>query len=73
MPQFMRSTSGGRSSSGGRSKGSGGGRGGGRPQKVIQAPVFQKVELKKSENAWVRPKDQDKELPEEEKITKVSF
>jgi len=69
MPNFMRQASGGRSSGGGKSRSGRGSAGpGSRPQKVIQLPSFEKVELKKSENAWVRPSEKAKELPEEERI-----
>ncbi|XP_066928112.1 eukaryotic translation initiation factor 4 gamma 3-like isoform X2 [Clytia hemisphaerica] len=73
MPNFMRQSSGGRSSGGGRSSKSdrrGPPSMGGKPQKIIQLPQFEKLELKRSENAWVRPSDQDKDLPEELKVMK---
>ena len=76
MPQFMRhSSGGGRSSGGNRSKDRRGpaSQSGNRPQKIIQMPQFEKLELKKSENAWVRPSEQVKEMSEEEKETSVSL
>ncbi|XP_066928110.1 uncharacterized protein [Clytia hemisphaerica] len=36
---------------------------GGKPLKIIQLPQLEKLELKRSENAWVLPSDQDKDLP----------
>ena len=73
MPGFMRQPSGGRSNS--NSRGSKGGRApggmGGKQPKVIQMPQFEKVELKRSENAWVRPSDQDKDLSATAKEMKV--
>merc|ERR1711970_560354 len=71
MPTFMRQSSGGRNSAtGGRSSRD---RKGGpqssqqRPQKILQAPQFEKIELKKAENAWVRPSEQTREMGDEEK------
>ena len=48
----------------------GGGRMPPQPKKIIQVQPA-KVELKKSENAWVRPGDKAKELPEEERAKEV--
>ena len=77
MPTFMRQPSGGGRSAGGGNRSSKGGRApgsmGGKPQKVIQLQHFEKPELKRAENAWVRPSDQEKELPEDEKAMKVSL
>ena len=75
MPNFMRQQSGGGKSSGGnRSQGRRGPQsmGGNRPPKVIQLPQFEKLELKKSENAWVRPSEASKDLSENDKAMDVS-
>lgn len=69
MPTFMRQASGGRQSGGSRSKDRRGppSMGGSRPQKVINLPQFEKLELKRSENAWVRPAEKTKELSEDQR------
>ena len=81
MPTFMRSQSGGRQSGGQRSKG--GDRRGGpddrrgpggqqTPRKIITVPSMQeKVELKKSDNAWVRPDKLAASMDEETKALDV--
>ena len=73
MPNFMRQSSGGGRSAGNRSsKGRTPGSMGGKQPKVLHIPQFEKVELKRSENAWVKPSDQDKNLPKEEQEMKVT-
>lgn len=71
MPTFMRQSSGGRNSSSGnrnnRDRKGGSQTGPSKPQKIIHAPQFEKVELKKTENAWVRPSSQTKDMSKEEK------
>lgn len=76
MPTFMRQASGGRSSGGGsRSKDRRGppSMGGSKPQKIIQIPQYEKMELKKSDNAWVRPKEKLKELSDDDREKDVSI
>ena len=84
IPGYMKQVSGGRSSGGGRSGkerdrrvGSGGGNSGstssGQQKKIVNIPQFEKIELHKSENAWVRPAELLKDLPEEEKERDVSI
>ena len=76
MPTFMRQSSGGRNSTGGdrssRERKGGSQSNQPRPQKVIQAPQFENVELNKSENAWVRPSEKTKDMSEEERSLFVS-
>ena len=75
MPTFMRSHSSG--GAGGKSRSGGSGSRGGRapppgkPQKIIQAPAFEKIELQRSENAWVRPSEKAKAMSEEERAMDV--
>ena len=46
----------------------------GKPQKIIQAPAFhEKIELQRSENAWVRPSEKAKTMSEEEKAMDISL
>ena len=72
-PNFLRQSSG-----GGRSAGNQSSKGGipcsmgGKQPKFLQFPQFEKVELKRSENAWVRPSDQDKNLSKKKREIKVS-
>ena len=81
MPTFMRQSSGGRNSATGgrrdnRDNRKGGSQGGGgqqRQPKILQAPQFEKIELKKAENAWVRPSEQTREMGDEEKALFVSI
>ena len=77
MPNFMRQSSGGRSTG---NRGSKGGRApgsmGGKTPKIIQMPQFEKVELKRAENAWVKHNDQDKDLTgvaKEMKVVRYKF
>jgi len=75
MPPFMRQASGGNKSSGGRGSKDRRGppsMGGNRPQKIIQIPQFEKLELTKSENAWVRPSEAKKDLSTEDQEMDVS-
>uniref|UniRef100_T2MEM1 Eukaryotic translation initiation factor 4 gamma 1 n=1 Tax=Hydra vulgaris TaxID=6087 RepID=T2MEM1_HYDVU len=77
IPNYMKQAGGGRSSGGRSSKekerrgGSGGGSSGasssGQQKKIVVVPQFEKIELHKSENAWVRPGELMKDLPEEQR------
>jgi len=71
MPTFMRQSSGGRNSTSGnrnsRDRKGGSQAGQVKPQKILHVPQFEKVELKKAENAWVRPSAQTKDMSDNEK------
>ena len=70
MPKFMRQGSGGRQAGMSRS-----GKGGrlAPPKKIIPTNFDTKVELKKSENAWVRSSEKTKEPVGEESEIEVSW
>ena len=41
--------------------------------KVIQIPIFERVELRRCENPWVKPRLMEKNLSENERKMKVSL
>ena len=73
MRSHSSGSGGGKSSGGGRTRGDRRAPPPGKPQKIIQAPAFEKIELQRSENAWVRPSEKAKTMSEEEKAMDVSF
>lgn len=70
MPPFMQKGSSGRQVGMNRS-----GKGGraAPPKRIIPTSFETKVELKKSDNAWVRPSEVARDLPEEDKEKEVKI